>query len=1065
MKPITLTIQAFGSYAQKTTIDFTKPNQNLFLVTGDTGAGKTTLFDAIVFALYGEASSSGNKKDGAELQSQYTDYKTKPFVELTFRESAVEDAPIYTVRRTPRHLRPLLRGTGTKEERETVSLLLPDGTEYSQNQKETDAKLEQIVGLTKNQFMQVAMIAQGEFMELLRADSNKKKEMFRKLFHTEQYLQIVDALKRRREEKRGQIDQIRMICRSEAGRIVLPDFCPGWEELAQRRQRICESDQLSAPDLEGLISDLEKLCRQLELQKAQASGAYHQASRRRDSARDRFQQGKLLLASFSQLEKAQAQLEQCAREEETMTGNAQLAGAIQKAYEIQSLYQRYQDAQQTAADTLVLLQTQEVLLPGLTEQASQAANQAREAKAALDDRLAHYAAVSQRVTRALKTLDAIQAAQAGKQDALKALKDAGQAVEDAQKALTDWETQEQTWREQADALSDAQTRLALWEKENREAQHAFEALAHAKLCLENQTRQETAARQTQEDYRLAREAYLLANQEYISAQNALLDAQAGFLAREKLKPGQPCPVCGSLEHPAPCPMPEQHRNLTREGVDALAERAAQLQEKQTQASAQAGAARDVLEERTRMLVQAMDKLRQSLAEHLKHIPRELSLEQAQILLDDWNARLQSQGAKLREQAQTLAEVQQFLETAGAEKSARKRALEQARQAFTNANARVSAEEATLASLLAQKDYPDRDSANQALAQAEAEKGQADRAYTTAREEEKSANTLRDKAQALCLRYQEALPQQEQEAARRKEEYQALLQRSAMTPEQWQALTRDHSRQEAQNLLDAVNDHRSRKAGAEGALSSAQSAIDGQPRPDLEALEEAAQAEESALEEARRHLAAVTAALDTNAGVRDALAPQMDQRARLAREYARVDSLYQRLSGKVTGARMDLETYVQRCYLERILQGANQRFRNLSAGQFELRLVEQSQAGEGRNRGLDLMVYSTVTGKEREVRTLSGGESFLAALSLALGMADQIQEKSAAISLDILFIDEGFGSLDDRARAQAVKVLQQMAGGSKLIGIISHVTELKQQIDNQLLVTKDHTGSHARWSIR
>ena len=1064
MKPITLIIQAFGSYAQKATIDFTKPNQNLFLVTGDTGAGKTTLFDAIVFALYGEASSSGNKKDGAELQSQYTDYKTKPFVELTFRESAGEDAPIYTVRRTPRHLRPLLRGSGMKEERETVSLLLPDGTEYSQNQKETDAKLEQIVGLTKNQFMQVAMIAQGEFMELLRADSNKKKEMFRKLFHTEQYLQIVDALKRRREEKRGQMDQIRMTCRSEAGRIVLPDFCPGWEDLTLRKQRICSGDQLSAPDLEGLMADLEKLCRQLELQKAQASEAYHQASSRRDSARDRFQQGKLLLASFSQLEKAQAQLEQCAREEETMTRNAQLAGAIQKAYEIQSLYQRYQDAQQTAADTLVLLQTQEVLLPGLTEQASQAATQSREAKAALDDRLAHYAAVSQRVTRALKTLDAIQAAQAKKQDAQLALTDAGQAVEDAQKALTDWENQEQTWREQAAALSDAQTRLALWEKESREARHAFEALAHAKLCLESQARQETAARQAQEDYRLAREAYLQ-DQEYISAQNALLDAQAGFLAHEKLKPGQPCPVCGSLEHPAPCPMPEQHRNLTREGVDTLAERAAQLQEKQTQASTHAGAARDVLEERTRMLAQAIDKLLQSLAEHLENIPRDLSLEQAQVLLDGWNARLQSQGAKLREQAQTLAEVQQFLETAGAEKSARKRALEQARQAFTNANARVSAEEATLASLLAQKDYPDRDSANQALAQAEAEKGQADRAYTTAREEEKSANTLRDKAQALCLRYREALPQQEQEAARRKEEYQALLQRSAMTPEQWQALTRDHSRQEAQILLDAVNDHRSRKAGAEGALSSAQSAIDGQPRPDLEALEEAAQAEESALEESRRHLAAVTAALDTNAGVRDALAPQMDQRARLAREYARVDSLYQRLSGKVTGARMDLETYVQRCYLERILQGANQRFRNLSAGQFELRLVEQSQAGEGRNRGLDLMVYSTVTGKEREVRTLSGGESFLAALSLALGMADQIQEKSAAISLDILFIDEGFGSLDDRARTQAVKVLQQMAGGSKLIGIISHVTELKQQIDNQLLVTKDHTGSHARWSIR
>jgi exonuclease SbcC len=137
---------------------------------------------------------------------------------------------------------------------------------------------------------------------------------------------------------------------------------------------------------------------------------------------------------------------------------------------------------------------------------------------------------------------------------------------------------------------------------------------------------------------------------------------------------------------------------------------------------------------------------------------------------------------------------------------------------------------------------------------------------------------------------------------------------------------------------------------------------------------------------------------------------------------------------------------------------------MSAGQFELRMYDRDKAGEGKNKGLDLMVYSSVTGKEREVRTLSGGESFMAALSLALGMADQIQERSAAVNLDVMFIDEGFGSLDDHSRNQAVRVLMNMAGGSKLIGIISHVTELKQEIDNQLVVTKDDEGSHVRWQI-
>lgn len=202
----------------------------------------------------------------------------------------------------------------------------------------------------------------------------------------------------------------------------------------------------------------------------------------------------------------------------------------------------------------------------------------------------------------------------------------------------------------------------------------------------------------------------------------------------------------------------------------------------------------------------------------------------------------------------------------------------------------------------------------------------------------------------------------------------------------------------------------------------------------------------------------------NFGAYHALAPKMEERGRIIQDYTRLESLRRRLDGNVTDARMDIETFVQRYYLRRILHRANARFLEMSAGQFELRLVGEEQAGKGRNRGLDLMVYSTVTGREREVRTLSGGESFMAALSLALGMADQIRESSTAINLDVMFIDEGFGSLDEHSRGQAVRVLQQMADGSKLIGIISHVTELKQEIEDQLLVSKDEEGSHVKWKI-
>ena len=236
------------------------------------------------------------------------------------------------------------------------------------------------------------------------------------------------------------------------------------------------------------------------------------------------------------------------------------------------------------------------------------------------------------------------------------------------------------------------------------------------------------------------------------------------------------------------------------------------------------------------------------------------------------------------------------------------------------------------------------------------------------------------------------------------------------------------------------------------------------KPDISELQKEFELVEEAYKDLHTELEEMRAEYKTDEDILKKLDSALTERGAAAEEYGVINNLYTKLSGNVSGARMDIETFVQRKYLEKILISANKRFANMSAGQFELRTYGLEKAGEGKNRGLDLMVYSALNGKCRDVRTLSGGESFMAALSLALGMADQIQERSGAVNLEMMFVDEGFGTLDDNSRNQAVKILKNMAGGSKLIGIISHVSELKQEIEEQLVVTKDENGSRARWQL-
>lgn len=1092
MRPLKLVMQAFGSYGNRTEIDFEKPDQNLFLITGNTGSGKTTIFDAIVFALYGEASSNANKKNGAELQSQFVEIGTEPFVSLTFSEKNGTEIDLYTVKRIPRHVRPLKRGSGEKMVSEEVSLTMPDGSEYPA--KETDAKLMEIVGLTKEQFMQVAMIAQGEFMELLRAKSDDKKMIFRKLFHTGLYEEIKNEFAVRKKEKQAEIDQIRMRCITEISRTELPEGLEQTAFLKEKKKELEKSKDFSVTVLEQFLEKLELLCEELSKRTKEAKKIVEKRSQERDHARDAAAKASQLLKSFVQLEDAEKTLQSLKEQEEAITEQQELAVRVEDAWEVQAVYQRLLECKKMLEKLRSDLQEQTEQLPNLMEDTKLCIQNTKDAKHQQEEEVAAFTKVAEKVRKAIEVFEKMEAAKMDVIQKEKAVQNADEKERALKAKKEQLEKQQEAWRERSQQLAQSEKNLALWQAKQKDF-----GLLETEFSRAEQTEKEyKTQKQTTEKRRLAYRAASLEFEEknavYEQKRKIFLNAQAGFLAQE-LKEGCPCPVCGSTEHPSPCKLEEEHQNLTKEMIEELALQAEQLRGKQEQAAAAAEAAGSLLEEKQKNAGESFEHLRRRANEVLgleempdfsgmidtaekadfgKTTVSDQKSDFEKICTDflKWmkdellqqNKKLEAEGRQLQKEVNEYQMLLSALTKAEKQKEQFQEKLEQSAKETADAKTALERSRVMLESLEGSKDYQNQQEAQAAYAKADTAKKEKDVLVMRAEERLQKAQEQENRAQTLIAKYKKEIPQQMEEQKIRQQAYREILEEKHFPETAWMELTRTYSKTQVQKWKQDAQNHGRQKAAAESLINSARAAIGEQPKPVLEELEKTSEAAEAAWKESQRVLEQWQEIWRIDQKVCQALKPQMEERSEVMHQYEKLNGLYQLLSGNKKNSRMDIETYVQRHYLEQILEAANQRFQDMSAGQFELRMCDIDKAGTGKNRGLDLMVYSAVTGKVREVRTLSGGESFMAALSLALGMADQIQESSAAINLDMMFIDEGFGSLDEHSRDQAVKVLQNMAEGEKLIGIISHVTELKQEIEDQLLVTKDDQGSHTRWQI-
>lgn len=1065
MKPILLTMQAFGSYGEKTEIDFQKGG-DFFLISGDTGSGKSTIFDAMMFALYGEVSTNGSGKEN-ELLSQFVDVRNdKPLVSLVFTAHQHGQEETYKITRTPRHTRPAKRqGAKPQEEGETAELLMPDGSQYPGKLSDTNRKIEELVGLTADQFRKVVMIAQGEFMDFLRAGSKEKTELLRDLLKTDYYYQLSERLKTLAKDKNTAAKTQRANMSFFAGRAVTEGL-PEEDALALDKAKgtvIKAAEKLQSEQVDMLAEVLSGVCARLQLQQGELAQRQTAAQVERDECMKRIEAAQPLMKRFEELESAEKTLQECAAQADEIEKKRGLIGKIRDAWAIEPKYQRMKDAQKALTDAQRELAAKQQELPQLKQTAADAAAFHQQMEKTKDAATTQCAEVETKVEKALKTFDALDEAEKALHQAEEADTKAKANAESAKKALDDFKKQEDAWRAQEAELQGTEAAYEVCKQQNqqyRDLKKSLEDLHGNQKDVQEKARQATAAKDA---YASATQKYQRAQNEYDDYRLAFLNAQAGLLARE-LVSGKPCPVCGALEHPAPCQLTQENQQMNREQLERRRKAADDAAKAQEEKAKESESAQVKLTERQKAAEEAEKKL----VENAKNIRENVTMATAadvEAMLTAWLPELQSASKSVQAKVDALKKVRENLDGAKAERDKLEKAASTAQE--TAKSTAVKKAEAEKTWNLHQEElsggtYRTREDAVAQRTQAQEAKQKAEAAASQAAEKESQAHDAEAACETRIQRLNEEMPQKQANAEEFNQQYQQTMAEKSLDETQWQALTANYDAEEPDRLQKEVSDFDQKKNTAETQCTTAQSAIAGREKPDMAKLEAASKAAESALKEVSDALESTKHLRLNNEKVLEDLREGRDPLANACKEANTAQHLSDVMAGTESGNRMNLETFVQRSYMEKILCDANRRFRDMSNGQFELKLINVEDAGEGKNKGLDLEVYSIVTGKTRSVNTLSGGESFMAALSLALGMADQIQAATAAIHLDVMFIDEGFGSLSDNARNEAVNILKEMAGKQRQIGIISHVSELKDEIENQLIVKKDDRGSHISW---
>lgn len=928
MRPIELKMSAFGPFAGLTTLRLDAlGTDGLYLITGDTGAGKTTIFDAIIYALYGEA--SGNIRTTDMLRSKYANADTATFVELTF----VFKDKTYIVRRNPEYLRPSKRGEGrfTKESAK-AQLTMPD-KEVITGLVSVNNKIIEIIGLNKNQFSQIAMLPQGEFMRLLLADTKQRIEIFREIFDTEPYLLLQDRIKRDANELYRLVSDYK----KSMAQYVADVYCDENSEYNQALINIKNDSQMSIKEILDIIDKViaqDKSCAD-EYDKAIIS-----------------------------IDKGIDQL------------NSKLTIAIQT--------DRIKDDYKSALTQLNNLTEEYENVYSIYKAECEKDSERNE--------------LSLNIEKSSEKLESYELLEKYKKDYGKKLDKINNITQDIHEdtnSLNECIKQIDNCKKEAEILKNTELEIEKLNSKISDIIKKKEAVEYLKDVFERKIKAVSQADEAKDRYMSAFAAYEEANNRYLKMEKAFFNEQAGIMAAA-LEEGEPCPVCGSVTHPVPAVA----------GDDA---------------------------------------------------PTEMQLKKYKIYVEDKSkecSELSSQSGLLSGQAESMNNM--FFGSIVNFNTQWKEALDNSRDDET---IRVD-----IIQLLADL--------GKILDEAMLEKKNADENIS------KYNNLIK-----MLSDYDKKVEQLKDKINKSKNELAILSTQNENMQKQISQLEKELGNKDIMQAKKLINDMKLKKVQLDKAYEAAKkqydeytiniktlknrisdlqkqiSHTDKQKTPDIDIPMYEKQLEDMKKErlKLREKKNIVDIRIANNEKVYKSIERVNEKSEKSEKHYSWLRTLSDTVNGSLSGkSRIKLETYVQMSFFDRIIMRANTRFMRLTDGQYELKRSD-SKDNYKNQTGLELDIIDHYNGTIRSVKSLSGGEAFEASLSMALGMSDEIQSRSGGIQIDTMFIDEGFGSLDDESLSQAVKVLNSLSSSDRLIGIISHVSVLKDRIDKQIVVSKGKTG--------
>lgn len=1055
MKPEKLVMCAFGPYAGTVTVDFSRlGDSGLYLVTGPTGAGKTTIFDAITYALYGQ--TSGQERSASDMRSDYAAENTETFVELTFshrgKTCVVKRWPSYEKKTRTGNIR-------TVSEKAVLSL---EGEAPIEHPKDVTKKIQdEILHLDYSQFRQIAMIAQGEFRKLLTADTDTRTKILQKIFLTQNYRLLGDILQEKASKTKSAYDALDAEVTRYFGDVKLTG-----SDASKKAAELSGKDSYSIAPMQeavqALVSEDEKLQETVQEKKAAL--------------------GKEIRANAASLALA-------------AEDNRALDGLLAAEKKKKDLDARTGDYEKKKG----LLARQNTALTYGKPAYDAAAAAKKELSLAAGEEAEKEAAL-QTAREDAKTKAAALAAAEGKKDLAEQDRSRAQTLKDQEPEYDRKSALEKEKKDCEEKKNGAEKELLAEQKkfeeneaklekidaERKSLEDAPALLAGAKAVLGRQSEEtedltalltsslpafRDTSRTWMEKTKKMQEAYAAyekAQHAYDEASICLDSNRAGILASQ-LQSGVPCPVCGSLDHPHPAAMPQDA--VTEEDVEKLRKKAETARQNKESAGSAAASANTARQSAWSDLLSGAEKILDRIRENQDLSPEELQKADLSSLRDDTGYEdmvrslrslvlekksLQEKKTEdLANQEKLLQRDRTWIEKGRELQKSHQEKIEDLKEKKQEAEKSLAAAESAL-SALPKLPYPNLQEALAARKALEKEADAIEKKIETSRNASNEAEKKEKAEEAALITLRKA-----KESAQKKNTEAGAALDAVLTT---YGFTRETlpdflvSERERTDLESEIRDFEKESAEAGAALEAARQHCEGKIRRDeasLLAKKEALEKEDQNIQEELSRIAARLAANREIGEHLKELSSKVD-RARAACQTA--DSASRLVNGRVTGSeKITLEQYVQTEGFDSILEAANRELVGMSGGQFELCRKEGDEQLRSKS-ALNLDILDNYTGKKRDVSTLSGGESFKASLSLALGLSDRVSSGAGGISIDTLFIDEGFGTLDEHSLDETLETLTNLSLHGKLIGIISHRDELKDRIPKQIVVKRTRTGS-------